>query len=82
MTVASLGIEPMGRLRAFFDLPIRHFWITLLVPTLFSLKYAFGDFDPWPDDSWNPTHRKALEENRRATPRAKTTTIPRGALNY
>lgn len=42
----------MDSLRSFFEVPIRQLWITLLVPTLFSLKYAFGSFDPWPDDAW------------------------------
>jgi signal transduction histidine kinase len=34
----------LDRTRAFFDLPIRYAWVTLLVPTLASLKFAFGWF--------------------------------------
>jgi signal transduction histidine kinase len=43
---------PLAKLRAFFEVPIRYFWVALLVPTLYAGKYAFGDFDPGRDDDY------------------------------
>ncbi len=42
----------MDGLRRFFEVPIQKLWIPLLASALFSLKFAFGPFDPWPDDAW------------------------------
>ena len=32
------------QLHAFFEVPIRFAWLTLLVPSLAALKFAFGQF--------------------------------------
>jgi hypothetical protein len=47
-TLSTTVVSCVGRLRTFFDLPIRYAWLTLLGPTLAALKFAFGTF-PNPD---------------------------------
>ncbi len=42
----SGAVTASGRLRHWLDVPIRYSWLTLLAPSLFSLKYLFWNFEP------------------------------------